>query len=87
VIWSSFVLAVGGWAVSGWAWWYFGVAAGVRPSFIMALSVGVAFTATFAIAFVMPDSQRIYALGVREGIRLGSERCTPGPHKLELVQR
>ena len=71
VIWSSFVLAIAGWVASGGVWLHFGVEAGIRPSFIVALSVGITFTITCCQTIVLPDKSRIFALGYREGLAQG----------------
>ena len=71
VIYGSFVLAVGGWALAGWAWWYFGVEAGIRPSFIMGCTVAATFTMTLAATIVLPSKARLYALGFKDGVAQG----------------
>jgi hypothetical protein len=80
VVWSSFVLAVAGWGGSLWSWLDHGLAAGVHPGFIMALTVACTFSVTFTVAFVMPDKVRLFGLGVEEGIRLaGLAQRDPEP--------
>ena len=71
VIYGSFVLALLGWGLAGWAWWYFGVGAGIRPSFVMGCTVAATFTMVLAATVVMPDKARMYGLGYRDGVAQG----------------
>ena len=85
VIYGSFVLALAGWVVSAWAWLTMGVPAGVHPVFIMALSVGIAFTATLAVTIVLPDKARMFSLGFQEGVKFATEHTAdPEPRGRHL---
>ena len=64
-------MAISGWVASGGVWLYFGVEAGVSPSFIVALSVAITFTITCCSSVVMPDQARLYGLGYRDGVAQG----------------
>jgi hypothetical protein len=80
VVWSSFVLAVAGWGGSLWSWLDHGLAAGVHPGFIMALTVACTFSVTFTVSFVMPDKVKLYGLGFAEGAAFAAaHRGDPEP--------
>ena len=82
----SLILAVIGWGGAGLAWAAFGFIAGIHPVFLSALSVGIAFTVTFAIAVVTPSATRIYAIGFRDGCRQGEPDEPEEPRRLRAVR-
>ena len=70
-----------------WSWMDHGLAAGVNPGFIMALSVAGCFSITFAVTAVMPDKARMFSLGVVEGIRLAESARTVDPEPTARTTR
>lgn len=83
-IWST-ILAVVGWAGAVGAWSHFGIEAGIRPSFIFALSVAIAFTMVASQCWALPhkaareEQAAIYALGFAEGMSCGACPLRPAP--------
>lgn len=83
---ASVLLSAAGWLSLLGLWWLHGEGAGVLASFVFAVTVAITFTITAAVTVVMPDSQRIYALGFRDGQRLGGG-ATPERARLLSVVR
>lgn len=82
--WASTVLAAIAWAGAAVSWTYFGVEAGIRPSFIFALSAAIAFTVVAAQCWALPhkaareEHASIFALGFEHG-RACAERSPLQP--------
>ena len=82
---SSLILAVAGWGGSMWSWLDHGHAAGVNPGFMMALSVGIAFTVVWAMCGFLPDYTRIYGVGHRDGYA-AAQAGVEQPRRLHAVK-
>ena len=78
VIWVSFALAMGGWVGAVASWIVNGESAGIRPGFIMGLTIACTFTITCLHTIVMPEKVKLYGLGFREGVR-HAEAVAPEP--------
>ena len=93
VRWSATILAAVGWGGAAWSWSVHGEAAGIRPGFITALSVGIAFTMTASQWWRMPsqaetrENQAVYALGFQEGLGCGACPLRPEPGSRERAPK
>ena len=76
-----------------WSWAMNGHAAGVHPGFIVALSVGIAFTMVAGQWWRLPsqaearENQAVYALGFQEGMGCGACPLRPEPGSRESVPK
>lgn len=88
VIWSSFLLALCGWAGSLWSYLDHGFEAGVHPGFITALSVGITFTITCCQSIVLPDKAALYSAGHRDGWKAATDHygSPEEPRPLSVVR-
>lgn len=85
----SYVLAALGWGLAALVAAADWEAAGISAGFILGLSVGICFTITAAIAVVLPEAQRIYALGWLERGQYGRyapAEQEPAPRHLTSVE-